>query len=43
MQMHINTADSPSIQDVDTLAEIFNAYRVFYQQASDLASARQFI
>ena len=34
---------TPSFEDLDSLAEIFNAYRIFYQQASDLASARQFI
>ncbi|WP_038342801.1 GNAT family N-acetyltransferase [Acinetobacter sp. A47] len=43
MQTSVNTADTPSLHDLDGLAEIFNAYRVFYQQASDLAGARQFI
>ena len=29
--------------DLEQLARLFNAYRVFYEQASDLAAARSFV
>lgn len=32
-----------SLQDLDLLIPLFNAYRVFYEQKSDLAAARAFI
>jgi ribosomal protein S18 acetylase RimI-like enzyme len=38
--MHIRTAQ---LQDVDLIAPLFNDYRSFYEQATDLPLARQFI
>lgn len=32
-----------SVEDLDTLAPLFDAYRQFYQQVADLAAARQFL
>jgi GNAT superfamily N-acetyltransferase len=31
------------LQDVDTLAPLFDAYRVFYEQSSDMALAKEFL
>lgn len=31
------------LSDVDQLAELFNAYRVFYQEASDIGLAKRFL
>ena len=31
------------LQDVEKIAKLFNAYRIFYQQESDLGLAQQFI
>jgi len=32
-----------SLEDLDTAAELFNLYRVFYRQADDLEKCKQFI
>ena len=32
-----------TLNDLDSLAELFDLYRIFYQQKSDLSGAREFI
>lgn len=38
--MNIRTA---TINDIDVIAVLFDAYRVFYQQPSDIESAKSFL
>lgn len=40
MKVHISPA---LVADLEAVAELFNQYRVFYEQASDLPAARAFI
>ena len=39
----INTLLEPQLDDLESLSEIFNTYRVFYHQESDIDLARNFI
>ena len=32
-----------TLNDLDSLAELFDLYRIFYQQKSDFSGAREFI
>lgn len=37
------TIDKATINDIDELAFLFDAYRIFYEKESDLAGAKQFL
>ena len=39
----MNTLFEPELNDLESLAEIFNAYRVFYHQEPNIDLARKFI
>ena len=39
----MNTLCEPELNDLESLAEIFNAYRVFYHQEPNIDLARKFI
>lgn len=42
-QIHTTLISRATLDDLDALAPLFDAYRVFYGQSSDLALARTFI
>lgn len=42
--MHANITTRQAInQDLDNLAELFNAYRIFYQKDNDLTLSKNFL
>ena len=43
MHQHQHKIRKAEIHDIDALAQLFDAYRVFYEKESDLPAAKTFL